>query len=243
MPNKIFNQELVTIFAAHLKLFIVVPILAALIVYALGSLGPNRYISTAYLKIDKATANAAGPVMSAHGGDFRLSDTDPQVTGPHLYRLDVEHGTPQEAQKAAGSLIENWLKATKPGPSEQAMLQLKLEKAKGAAAANAALVDQLKDEAKTLVQQQGELATAISNLMSQRDYYQTEAAEIERKLGGLPNDVVIRAPSLPAGPAAKGETGKAVLAGFASIPLLLAILLLIRFYRGTYPPMLGQKAA
>jgi hypothetical protein len=237
----IFNQELVGIFASHYKLFILVPLLAALIVYAIGSLGPDRYVSSTYIKIDKATAKAADVLMA--GENFRLNDTDPQIADPHLYRLDVEHRSPQEAQKAAAALLETWLNATKPRPAEQAMLQLRLESKRAAATEISALVERLKGEAKTLVQSQGELATPIANLISQRDRYRIEAAEIEARLAGVPPDVVVKPPSLPGSPIAKSAKGRAVLAAFASIPLLMAILLLVRFYREARVPTFGRKGA
>src|SRR5207244_11804245 len=53
--EKFFHQELVTAFAAHYRLLILGPILAAMTAYFVVSLAPRGYTSWAYLKLDKPT--------------------------------------------------------------------------------------------------------------------------------------------------------------------------------------------
>jgi hypothetical protein len=261
MSSRVFHQELVFAFLDNQKLLILGPLLMAAAAFAGLTFGIGDYVSSALLRFDKPTARSAEAVLASPAAvekviakqawfgsqrerieflhsNVRLVDTDPSNDAPHLFRLEVSAPNPAQAQSIAIDLIDAWLETTKPGPAERAILKPKLEGARSAAAIEAALVDQLKSEAKTLIlpgSEVGELATPIANLLQRRAANLEIVADIERRLGGLARDVIVAAPHLPQYSIQPHRLAKSVLAGFLSIPLFLATIVLFRFFTSQVP--------
>jgi hypothetical protein len=261
MSGRVFHQELVFEFLDNQKILILGPLAVAVAAFVGLTFGTRDYVSSALIRIDKSTARsaeillmspaAAEKVMGKRAGlrsqeerieflhsNVQLVDTDPSIDGPHLFRLEVSATNPAQAQSIGVDLIDAWLETTKPGSVDRAILKAKLENAQLEAATETALVEQLKSEAKALVlpsSEVGELATPIANLLRKRNENLVIAADIERQLGGLPHDVIVEAPHLPQYPSKPHRLAKSVLAGFVSIPLFLATIVLFRFFASRLP--------
>lgn len=255
--ERLFSQDLVMAVAHHYRLLLIGPILIALLAYAIAWVVPAKYISTAYLRIDRAMARTLEAIMTSPAEADRvlskypetgstpeariryLSDnlwlTDIEPLGDRqtvrLFRLDIAHWDPQSAQTINSQLIEAWLNTTLPPPGERANLEAELERNRIAAASNTALIQQLQKEATTLVTPNsisGEIATPISSLISKRDLNLATMVTLQNKLAGLTRDVIAMPPHLPREPGLPKKKAIAILSGIAAFPGLLIIILLGR---------------
>ena len=255
--ERIFSQELIGAFANHYWLLLLGPILIALVSYLTVAVAPAKYTSIAFLRIDRATARSVEALMTSPaladkvlsqypeaganseervryiGRNLGLSDVEPSSdrVSVRLFRLEFSSWDARMAQSVATRLIDAWLNTTLPAPVERANLEADLERNKIAAASNTALIDKLQKEATTLIipnSMSGEIATPISALITKRDTNLTAIQTIENRLRGMPRDVIVEPPHLPAETSSR-RVGAAFLSGVAAVPLLLAVILLCRF--------------
>jgi hypothetical protein len=262
----LFSQELVMAVAHHYRLLLIGPILVALVAYAIASVVPGKYISTAYLRIDRAMARSLEAIMTSPAEADKvlanypetgstsearvryLSDnlwlTDIEPLGDRqtvrLFRLDIAHWDSQTAQTINSRLVEAWLDTTLPPPGERANLEADLERNKIAAASNTALIQQLQKEATTLVapnSMSGEIASPISGLISKRDQNLATMITLQNKLAGLTRDVIAMPPHLPGEFSLPKKRAIAILSGIAAIPTLLIIILLGRRFAPGRPAL------
>jgi hypothetical protein len=254
--DRIFSQELVAAFVDHLPLMLIGPAVIALLVYLALWFQPGTYVSTSILRLDRPAAKAmqavitsptvAERVLSKYQGSatnreargafisMTLIDTDPSDRpGERIYRMEVTHENARSAQSISSDLINAWLETTVPGATERKTLEAELERLKSSITADSKLIEQLRSEAKTLLSPNsiaGELATPISALAAKRDQNLAAIAAIENKLAGTSRDVIILPANLPQTAVYPGKRGMALLAGFAAIPLLFALVMLGRYF-------------
>jgi hypothetical protein len=255
----LFTQELVMAVIRHYWLLLLGPIAVALLAYAITAAIAPKYVSTAFLRIDRAMARSLEGIMSSPGEadkvlakypetgnnpearvrylseNMWLTDLEPQADRQivRLFRLEVAHWDPQAAQAINSQMIDTWLETTVPPPRERANLQADLDRNQVAAAANTALIEQLQKEATTLVtpnSMAGEIATPISTLIAKRDQTLSVIATLRNKLGGLTRDVIVTPPHLPREPSLPRRKAIAALSGLVSIPAFLILILLGRHF-------------
>lgn len=258
-PEQAFNQELVSLIAQHIRLLLLGPLIVGLVAYGIAALMPKEYTSTAYLRLDGPTTRSAQTLMhSSQIAERALSkypaagktpearqrflnrnlhvvdtspDTDAKVA--RYVRVELSASEPHTAQSIASALIDAWFDATKPGPVARAALESELSRVNGEAAADSALIDRLQKEATNLVMpnsREGELATPISNLIVKRDHELASVIDIQTQLAGVSRDVIASPPDVPVEPSWPDEIVIAILAAIAAVPLLLAVILLGRFF-------------
>lgn len=262
--ERVFNQELVAAFRDHLPLMLIGPAIIAALTYLLLWLQPGSYVSTTMLRIDRPTARAMQAVMTSPAmadrilskyrsvpagrearatilsGNLSVAEIDSsERPGERMYRMEVRHANPKDAQSISSDLIDAWLETTVPGATERKTLEAEIERLKLSVAINSQLIERLQREATTLLSPNsmaGELATPISTLIAKRDQSLTAIITAQNKLAGIPRDVIILPPDLPQTAALPGKGGIALLAGFAAMPLLFTLVLLGRYFAPGRPP-------
>ena len=73
-----------TAFAAHYRLLILGPILAAVTAYFVVSLAPRGYTSWAYLKLDKPTSRSFEAIATSPGVAGKVLEKYPDVAGSSI---------------------------------------------------------------------------------------------------------------------------------------------------------------
>lgn len=135
------------------------------------------------------SALSPGPIPDDAARSALSMSVKTSVVKDGLLLLEVTAATPAEAQKIANTLIDAWLRTTKPAPQQQAELEKRLAHAR-----------------QTLLTTQGILASQKNALMSLAglgdllDRYFAQTLEIERQMNGLTRDVVVQAPTLATRP-------------------------------------------
>jgi hypothetical protein len=262
----LFSQELVIALMRYWWVLVLGPLMVALLAYLIAAMLPPRYISTAFLRIDRSMGRTLEALMTSPGEadkvlsrfpdtgssaearsrylheNMWLTDLDPQGErqAARLFRMDVAHRNPENAQAINSQLIDAWLETTKPPPRERANLEAELERNKVAVASNTAHIQQLKKDPTTLVapnSMAGEIATPISGLMAKRDQSLAAIAGLQNRLAGLGRDVVATPPHLPREPSLPKKQAIATLAGLASIPFFLIVVLLGRRFASGRSPL------
>jgi uncharacterized protein involved in exopolysaccharide biosynthesis len=219
-------QEFVATVRKYWLLLVIIPVIAGALAYLVTSTLPGKYTSIAYLRIDRATERSAEALMTspeiadkvladdATAGattearisflseSMKLKDTNPRGDErvPRIYRLTVTHTDAKRAQQIAVKLIDSWLNTTVPGVVERKALEAEIERDKSAVESITKLIERLQNEAIHLLVPNslaGEIASPISALLTKRSETITRIADLERRLDGVPHDVVVGKPHLP----------------------------------------------
>lgn len=245
---------LLRIIATNLKLLIASALLAGIAGFAVASLKPKYYTSSAYLRIDENAARSANAVMSSPPtldkvlsktkvpGDTleerrRFIDENRRiVVAPNeiprtskFFRLDFTSRDPRAAQQINTLLIEAWIEATKPPPFRASTLQTDIDRIESQTKTISDLLERLSKDAPTLLAEnsmQGELATPMVALMAKRDQNRAAIAALKEQLLGVTEDVVFGPPDLPEEPDPSRRSLIAALSAIGGGLLMLAFLAL-----------------
>src|SRR5262249_49398481 len=134
------------------------------------------------------------------------------------------------------ALIDRLLEVVKPGPIKKARLEAQLKRAQAELRSISTLVERLEKETPNLVLQsslQGELATPLVSLLQQRAVRAQSVMDLEEALaGGLDQDAIVAAPSLPVEPSGPRKLVIAIGVALVSGVVLLVLVVLRAAARG-----------
>lgn len=249
-------QNVLKILADNWKLILAVPVLAGIIAVAATPLLPKRYASSTTLLMSDTMARGVETLMrspavldvviAAHPdlpGDtlpqkrrnlnerisWSVTPGDARRTAAIFY-MTVEDQIPARAQAAAKAMLEQWLLLSKPRPDAKIRLEADLVRVETRIREAEVLLGQLSGEAKLIVApntMQGELATPLDRLRSNRDALVQQALKIRQDLLGGSRDVILTPPDLPVEHVWQRRSGMLpVAAMLISLTVLLAGLIL-----------------
>jgi hypothetical protein len=242
--NRFLLLDVIAEIGENKRLLIFGPLVVAAIIFGASFLLPSYYRSEAYLKLGEIAAREAeARIRSPEVLDVVLrknrfpedqlpklrDDLDARISiGPPPKEvrktattaiLEVKATTPLEAQATNKAIIDAWLDSTKPRPDAQVVLKSRLERAEHQFQSLSSSIDRLGSEASSLLSpssMQGELATPLSNLNSQRTAIAGLIEDLQRQLAGESRDVIVAAPSLPLDPSYPPRLLMSTLGGVAS---------------------------
>lgn len=239
--------DLFLLLLRNLPLLVIVPLLAGALAYGLSWLLPRTYASAAIVALPqnypKMTPQQVAsmmtspvvldPVMEAMGLTKQFNRDQARaelarrvkagVPKDLLVRLEVQGGTPEEAQQTAVAILDSWLKSTVPSEREKADLQRRLEVATaGFQNTQKALTDVLQDNPASVGRRErGVSLVAIGELS---DRYLDQTLLIPREMEGIPREVIRQQPTLPAQPIKPRKLTLAATAAFLAFLATLAAL-------------------
>lgn len=263
--------DLLLVVAENIKLLILGPLLAVLLVLGAGYVVPQKFISNAILTLPavastptptQAAAIMVSPVVldpivqsvglsdgqSVHQARNALAGQIKVTVGKDLLiRLDVTAATPAAAQTLANAIIDNWLKSTAPGVLDRAGLEKRLGYAQKSLDAVTRLLDRLTAEGATNINSLQVRSEAGASLVAVADLqarYLSEVLNTSRILKGLSRDVVVQQPTLPTEPAASKKGLIAIMAALGTGFALLLFIFMRSAWRGAAQnPRAAQKQA
>jgi hypothetical protein len=247
---------LIAVIFSNIKLLLLGPAIAGLVVFGGASVVPKSYTSVAYLNLDENSARAvdarmrSAPVLDKVLAGYKApQDTlearrraieenrrivvaagETQKTSK-LFRLEYSNGDTHVAQKVNSLLIEAWLESTKPPPDKHAELEAEIERMDTQTKSISQLIERLEKDSPSLLSQslQGELATPILGLITKRDNNLSNMITLRNSLNGLSRDVIFGAPDLPEEPSWPHRGIITILTVAVTALLLLLMVLLHRF--------------
>jgi hypothetical protein len=205
--------DLLLVIVENLRLLVLGPILAGLIVFTTVSFLPKTYESTAILKAEQATAslvNSASvldPIAASLGLTKKLEVDEARLelktkiqvhvnAKDKLLTLTTRSETPQAAQALAQAVLNQTYLNSQPRDSEKLRLQKQLEQAltreKQANQAAQILAKNLDKNANV-----SEVAQGYAQVVRVEQESQEAQVEIERQLNGLDSSALVQEPSLP----------------------------------------------
>ena len=211
----------------NLKVLVLAPIAAGLIGLAIAFVLPQSYTSSAIISTPipippnlpvttpQQVASIMGspvvldpvidaldlsPGLSRDIARNRLSEQVKTSVGKdNLVRLEVSADTPAGAQKIASTVINAWLKSTRPSERERADLEKKLEYTKASlSTVDKVFLHLLTDSPKeSLTVSRKDAGISLVAVAELRDHYLEQALLLPRTLEGISPDVVKQLPTLP----------------------------------------------
>lgn len=236
-------------------LFVVVALGAALASAWLAGALPQRFTSTAYLRIDEAGARAADALMGSEPvldkvlakipvpGDtieerrrrldrertLSVARNEIARTG-RLFRLDVSDGNPVGARATNLAFIEAWLDAMQPNPVKRARLEAAVKRTEEEIAATSSAIERLQNSPHPGLSAanmlQSDSVTPLVALMTKRDEAFESLAGLKADLAGTSREAVLLGePTLPEEPTWPRRSVVATIGAAAAIVLLFLFLL------------------
>ncbi len=205
--------DLLLVIVENLRLLVLGPILAGLIVFTTVSFLPKTYESTAILKAEQVTAslvNSASvldPIAASLGLTKKLEVDEARLelktkiqvhvnAKDKLLTLTTRSETPQAAQALAQAVLNQTYLNSQPRDSEKLRLQKQLEQAltreKQANQAAQILAKNLDKNANVF-----EVAQGYAQVMRVVQESQAVQVDIERQLNGLDSSALMQVPTLP----------------------------------------------
>ena len=220
--NQASLLDLLLVLAENAKLLLLGPLLAGLLALGVSFTLPQQFVSEAILAVPatpRPPAQAASlmrsslvldPVVAAfdlaksrpvNQARQALADTVKSSVGKDgLLRLEVTGPSPAQAQAIANSVIDAWLKTTKPAEQDRKDMETRLAYAKASLGDTSALLMRLSKESASYLAQplsRGEAGTTLASVGELQTRYLNEVLSVTRALQGLSRDVVVQSPTLP----------------------------------------------
>lgn len=246
--------------AQHVGLLLIVPLIVAVAMYAYTSSRPKVYTSTALVLLPKDslfTPAQAAAIMQSQavfdGVDARrppgVASADQlqgrvatSVSKEGLVRLDVDGDSPESAQAGANAVIQAWLATTIPGDRDREELQARVDRAKADLANVQAALASTTKALGSGERVPADGALRLASLSETADKLFTIVQWSERRLGGLGNEVVKQAPTLPARPVLPRPIPVAIKTAIGAFVVLAAgLLLLCRLQELRRDPVHGRE--
>lgn len=219
--NEVTLLDLMLVVAENLKLLVLGPLAAGLLVLGIMFLLPKTYTSRALLTLGESgrvtesvmrspavldTVLSKFPVAGASGSSgrealnkkFRFgTGTSSQKLSGTVVTFEVDGESPEHAQELANALIGAWLETTKPPPLIKLGLERKLKLTQNSLVDVLSLISKFKNESgQTFIpKSQFDVASSIAELLRLRDEYSSAIALIENQLLGSTRDVVVSPPT------------------------------------------------
>lgn len=235
--------------ADHVKLLALLPLLLAAIVFGATWLAPKEYTSVALISIPPNDQGASGitppqaatmmksrPVLDTvvaarivEGDVMEVADRiDAAVGKEGMVRLEATGRTPAQAQRLAGVVLQAWTKTTLPGERERVELVARAEQTKANLANVQGAIESLTRALGAGERTVGDSKLRLADLSETADKLFVTLQAVERRLGGLPPDVVRQPPSLPERPTFPRPVSAAAKTWIASFVLLLLLIVALR---------------
>lgn len=207
--------DLVLTIVDNLRLLIVVPLLAGLVVYTIASIWPKTYESTAILKADKIvvslmnSASVLDPIARSLASALQrpIDDAHRKLKSQVQARfnskekfitLTVQAESPQAAQALASTVLQQTYVQSRSRDSEQIRLYKQLEQAKvrEKEASDAAKLLSKKIESLVTVGVP-EVAQGYAQMMRMVQESQAQQSSIEQELIGVDASAIVQESTLP----------------------------------------------
>lgn len=271
--DEISLLDMLIVVAENLKLLILGPVVAVLLVLGYSLTIPQSFTSEAILVLPTPTPTPMPTPTQAAAMMISPTVLDPVITSLNLSRgrshqvtrtrlanqikvtvgkdgllyLYVTANTALDAQTVATAVIDTWLKSTVPGEQDRADLEKRLNYAKISLEAANRLPDRIVAEGvlnPSKSRPQGQVGTPIAMLVELQARYMDEILSIQRLLQGLSHDVVKQSPTLPTDPVASSQSRAAVMAALTTgFALLLWVFLRHAWKNAAQAPELAEKQA
>jgi hypothetical protein len=207
--------DLLLVIVDNLRLLVIGPIVAGLIVFVGVSLMPKTYESTAILKAEQVTAslmNSASvldPIAVRLGYTQKLETDEARLAlkkqiqvhfnaKDKLLTLTAQAETPQTAQSLTQAVLDQTYVKSQPRDSEKLRLQKQLEQAlarEKQASQSAQVLGKKLDSSTTAGS--SEVAQGYAQMMRVVQESQAAQNDIERQLNGLDSSALVQEPTLP----------------------------------------------
>ena len=207
--------DLLQVIVDNLRLLVIGPIVAGLVVFAAASLWPKTYESTAILKAEQLTASlihsaaVLDPIAKSLGYIPTMEVDDARLklkeeiqarfnAKDKLVTLITKAHTPQAAQALNMSVLQQVYAQSKPRDSEKARLEKQLEQAKARekeASQSAQLLGKKLESTGTAGA--SEVAQGYAQMMRVVQESQAAQSTIEQQLNGLDGSVLVQEATLP----------------------------------------------
>ena len=269
--DEISLLDLLVVVAENIKLLVIGPLLAGLVALGVAFVLPQSYTSVTYLKsgdggkaIEAAMktpvvlASAVAkiypdqPVVpgsaeeSALLKQIRFQAALKQKTGAALAEMQVDGPTPQKAQGLASALVGSWLESTKPQPQTKLEIERKLKLTREALDKVTEIIDRQTKESSSAVlpNLQYDVAASLVNLLTLRNGYVDQIAQLELKLSGASPDTVFSPPTLPTEPVSNKKALIAIMTTLATgFALLLFVFMRQAWRNAAQDPQAAPKLA
>jgi hypothetical protein len=207
--------DLLLVIVDNLRLLVLGPIVAGLIVFVGSSLIPKTYESTAILKAEQVTASLMSSASVLDPIAFKLGYTQKLETDEarlelkkqiqvhlnakdKLLTLTAQAETPQTAQSLTQAVLDQTYVKSQPRDSEKLRLQKQLEQAlerEKQASQSAQVLGKKLDSTNTAGA--SEVAQGYAQMMRVVQESQAAQGDIERQLNGLDSSALVQEPTLP----------------------------------------------
>ena len=207
--------DLLLVIVDNLRLLVIGPIVAGLIVFVGASLMPKTYESTAILKAEQVTASLMSsasvldPIAVKLGYTQKLETDEARLelkkkiqvqlnAKDKLLTLTAQAETPQTAQSLAQAVLDQTYVKSQPRDSEKLRLQKQMEQvlAREKQASESAQVLSKKLDSTTTAGG-SEVVQGYAQLMRVVQESQASQVDIERQLNGLDSSALVQEPTLP----------------------------------------------